>query len=198
MKLTAQQNERGFAPLIAIIAITVIAGGTIATTVAAQESIPGDTLYSVKEITDEIRVATQFSEEGKINTHLVIANEKTQELEKLEAQGASPEHIATAIKHLGKHHAIVEEHTARTHTHSKEHLPQNAHSQLQYHQDILNDVLIKAPEHTKEAIQHAIEASKHHGATPTPSHDTEVNNQNHSQVENPSVEHNTTPSPSAH
>ncbi len=198
MKLTVRQNERGFALLIAIIAISVIAGGTIVTTVAAQESIPGDTLYSVKEITDEIRVATQFSEEGRINTHLDIANEKTQELEKLEAQGASPEHIATAIKHLGKHHTIVEEHTAKTHTHPKEHLPENTHSQLQYHQDILNDVLTKAPEHTKEALQHALEESKHHNVTPTPSHDPGVDNLNHNQVENPSTEHTVTPSPSAH
>ena len=198
MKLTARQNERGFAPLIAIIAITVIAGGTIATTVAAQESIPGDTLYSVKEITDEIRVATQFSEEGKINTHLTIANEKTEELEKLEAQGASPEHIARAAKHLEKHHTRVEGHTAKTHTHSKEHLPQNAHSQLQYHQDVLNDVLTKVPEHAKEAIQHALEASKHHNVTPTPSHDPGVDNQTHNQAETPSAGHNTTPSPSPH
>ena len=167
MKKSAKfESQRGFMPILAIVLVAVIAGGSV-TTVAAQQSLPGDALYPVKEVTDNIRVATQLSEEGKTNVHLAIANEKAVEIEKLEAKGASPEHIAIAAKHLEQNHTKVENHTSSTHTHSKDHLPHDAQTQLQHHQEVLTNVLHKVPDHAKEAIQHTIDASTH--KTPTPS-----------------------------
>lgn len=88
-------NQQGVIPLVVIVAAGII-GSSGATVVVSQSSIPGEVLYPVKKVTENIRVATAFSNQDKAKVHLSIAEEKVKEIEKLEEKGATDEILEAA------------------------------------------------------------------------------------------------------
>src|SRR3989338_2493504 len=108
-KLNAQES-RQFAflglrlksmPIIATILIfaTILTGGGI-TAVQAQDALPGQTLYSVKMVTEKVQLA--FSgQEGDIKLHAKFASKRAGELEELISQtqeeGVEAVEIKTAL-----------------------------------------------------------------------------------------------------
>ncbi len=66
--------------------VTLMVGGAGATTVAAQSSLPGDSLYSIKLLVEDARVALTTEPQAQIDLHLELAQTRTQEMQQLSAQ----------------------------------------------------------------------------------------------------------------
>ncbi len=66
--------------------VTLMVGGAGATTVAAQSSLPGDGLYSIKLLVEDARVALTTEPQAQIDLHLELAQTRTQEMQQLSAQ----------------------------------------------------------------------------------------------------------------
>ncbi len=79
-------NQKGIIPLIVMIAVGAVSASGV-TVAVSQSSIPGDALYKVKQVTENVRVATAFSKKDKAKVHLAIAEEKVKEIEKLDEKG---------------------------------------------------------------------------------------------------------------
>lgn len=80
------KSQSGFIPLVALVIVGMVSASGV-TVVASQKSIPGDVLYPVKKVVENVKVATAFSEKDKAKVHLAIAEEKVKEIEKLEEVG---------------------------------------------------------------------------------------------------------------
>lgn len=91
-------SQQGIIPLV-VMAIVGVVGASGVTVAASQASIPGDVLYPVKKVTENLRVATAFSKEDKAKVHLAIAEEKVKEIEKLEERGKTDK-IEEAVQGL--------------------------------------------------------------------------------------------------
>lgn len=99
-------------PIPLIIALIVALGGGGAA-VASQNSLPGDTLYSVKILTEDIREAVTFNTKAKANLEIKFANERLAEIKKtFEKNGAEPKGLDVALsrfeKHITKANSIME------------------------------------------------------------------------------------------
>ncbi len=66
--------------------VTLMVGGAGATTVAAQSSLPGDGLYSIKLLVEDARVALTAEPQAQIELRLELAQTRTQEMQQLSAQ----------------------------------------------------------------------------------------------------------------
>src|SRR5687767_6325132 len=91
-------GQKGFIPLIILFATLAVGGGGAATVKASQSSLPGQPLYSIKELTEQARVAIALTPEAKSRVYLDIANTKLQEAEQMQSSGGSGEVIAQALE----------------------------------------------------------------------------------------------------
>ncbi len=153
--------QRGVIPLVVLTLLAVVGAGGAAT-VVSQGSIPGDILYPVKETTENVRVATAFSDESKAKVHLAIADEKLNEIEKLEARGKSADKIVAAAERLEKNQekAIKKLEKAQSEGKDVTTIVLRLQSNLERQQSVLAGVLEKVPEQAREAIQRAMENSQ--------------------------------------
>ncbi|HLF25768.1 MAG TPA: LamG-like jellyroll fold domain-containing protein [Anaerolineae bacterium] len=75
-------------PLVAIIvAFTLLFGGMTVVTVAAQSALPGDALYPVKTVVENVQIAIAPDNPHKAQLHLVLAQTRVNEIAALIAQG---------------------------------------------------------------------------------------------------------------
>lgn len=89
-------------PIILIIAV-VAAGGV---GVAAENSLPGDALHTIKvNVNEELRGALTFSAEGKANWEARRAERRLEEFEELSAKGRITADAAAQIKQNFEEHA---------------------------------------------------------------------------------------------
>lgn len=89
-------------PALIIALIVLLGGGGL--TFASQNSLPGDKLYPVKTLTEEVRTAMAFTPEAKKEVQLDIAKEKLDEVQALLAKkGVEPRGLDVAISSLEKH-----------------------------------------------------------------------------------------------
>src|SRR3989338_9104009 len=79
-----------------LIIATILTGGGV-TAVQAQNSLPGQTLYPVKMVTEKVQL-TFSGQEGDVKLHAKFAAERTEELGKLVAQISEPNVQAVEIK----------------------------------------------------------------------------------------------------
>ncbi len=70
-----------------IIAVVIILSGSTITVAAAQSSLPGDPLYSVKSWSEEVRLSLAFSTKTKLNLTLDYTNRRVDEIQSLLAGG---------------------------------------------------------------------------------------------------------------
>ncbi len=73
---------------IAVIVLVLITASSI-TVFAAQSSLPGDPLYTIKSISEDIRLSLTFSTEDKLDLTLDYANHRVDEIQGLVSQGKS-------------------------------------------------------------------------------------------------------------
>ena len=153
--------QRGVIPLV-VLALLAVVGAGGAATVVSRGSIPGDILYPVKETTENVRVATAFSDESKAKVHLAIADEKLNEIEKLEARGKSADKIIAATERLEKNQGKAIEKLEKAQSEGKDvsAIVARLQSNLERQQSVLARVLEKVPEQAKAAIQRAMENSQ--------------------------------------
>ena len=74
--------------VLAVVAALVLVFGGWTTAAAAQDSVPGDTLYPVKQTHERVLLLVVFSHGGKADLHARLAEARAVEATKLAAQGS--------------------------------------------------------------------------------------------------------------
>src|SRR3989344_8256453 len=70
---------------LSLVFVVLVGSGTV---YAAQGTVPGDVLYTVKvSVTEPVRAALAFSDEAKIEFHAEVAEERLEEAETLASEG---------------------------------------------------------------------------------------------------------------
>ena len=82
--------------------IVALSGGGV--TLASQGSIPGDTLYGIKTLTENTRLVLAITPEAKAKLATKLAAERVAEIQKiLAARGVEPKGLEIALSRLEKH-----------------------------------------------------------------------------------------------
>lgn len=145
-------KQAGFIPLVVLVVVSVISASGI-TVVASQGSIPGDTLYPVKGVVENAKVAAAFSERDKAKVHLAIAEEKVREIEKLEERGRTDKIPKTAQSLKGSQGKALElTQAARSHGQNVDELVSLLEAQRGKQQTALTKVSQKVPEQVRQAL----------------------------------------------
>ena len=146
-------------PIVAVIIVALLAGGGT-TAYAAQGSLPDDTLYPVKMVTEKARLVLAPSDVGKAGLHIAFAERRVWEMAEMGRRGRAEEvtRLVTALDyHLEQAKGLVEVigaegvgiYALRVR------LEQSATRQL----GILEDTLAEVPEQTKPMMAQALETS---------------------------------------
>ena len=85
MKIVSKQ--KGFAPIIVVLAIVLAGLGSVGTATAANNSKPGDPLFGLDTALEQIQVNLASSDVAKAEVRLKIARERLDELQELEIEG---------------------------------------------------------------------------------------------------------------
>lgn len=160
MKIT---SDKGFAHLLLVAVLAVVIAGGTATVAAADGAKPGDTLYSVDRGAESVRGAFAFGDKAKADFRLKQANERLEELQALQTEGATPQLIGEASEIYGE--AISEAANAlATAAQSGEGFDEAQAILIAQatgvHLDVLAKVLEQVPEQAKAAVEGAIEKSE--------------------------------------
>jgi hypothetical protein len=76
-----------FRALIAVLVLVILLVGSSATVFAAQNSLPGDPLYAIKSLSEDVRLGFAFNPESKLNLTLRYTNRRVEEISSLVANG---------------------------------------------------------------------------------------------------------------
>ena len=88
--------HRVLAPaLTAVICIIFVSAGTVA---ASSDAMPDEALYTVKKATEDVRLALAFSDTGKANLHVQLAETRSEEIVVMAAQGKTEEVVTLTDK----------------------------------------------------------------------------------------------------
>src|SRR3989338_3705719 len=178
-KLNAQESRK-FAflglklkPMPIIIPILIIAtiltGGGI-TAVQAQDSLPGQTLYSVKLVTEQVQLVFS-SDEGDVQLHAKFASKRAGELEELisqiQEQGVEAVEIKTALiedtaSKLKQEVELSEKGLAALAEKDKDvtELALKVEEATNNHLEVLAGLIAKVPAETQPAIEQAYRVSQ--------------------------------------
>lgn len=88
----------------------LVGGGSAAVSLAAEESLPGEPLYSLKSATEIVRLTLDPSAEGKAELQLVYATRRLDEMERMAGLGRTSRFQATAQRyadHLRQAEAFI-------------------------------------------------------------------------------------------
>lgn len=103
-------KQRGLAPLVILVVIAVIGVSGAATVAVSQDSVPGDGLYPVKELTENIRLATALNPENKASLQVALAAERVEEIKVMvETKGIDAQGLEVAQARLESHAAKAAE-----------------------------------------------------------------------------------------
>lgn len=76
-------REKGFAPIILLVILAVVGATGVGTTVAANNSTPGDPLFGLDKTIEEVEVRLASNDQSKARVKLEIVKERLEELDKL-------------------------------------------------------------------------------------------------------------------
>jgi hypothetical protein len=128
---------------------TLVVGGGVA--VAAADSLPGEALYPVKLVVEDVRLALASSPEAEAELAMELVQERTQEMEMLMAQGEEiPDDV---VARMQKHLSRAMNQAAWT---SEEEMPgllQRMATRLQEQEDELEQLKIRAQEQQQNKTQ---------------------------------------------
>ena len=129
---------------------------------ASQEALPGDILYPVKRAAEEVQLAFVWTAESEVAVHLTLAERRLWEVERLQERGGPGEHITQAAHQMARHQGVAVE--AFEEVQDSERRTEAIVGRLQENMERQQAVLERAgervPDQAKEAIAHAIEASR--------------------------------------
>ncbi len=155
------KSQQGFIPIAVLAVLAVVGVGGTGAAVASQGSVPGDGLYPVKTLTENVRLASSFGEENKTKTQLAIAEEKLNEIEKLQERGTD-ENIAEAADRYGSMISSAAQNVATAAQSGEgfdEALAALVTKATSIHLTVLAEVYEKVPDQAKPAIERAMQES---------------------------------------
>jgi hypothetical protein len=86
--------------LFIVILVLVLLGASSFTVFAAQSSLPGDPLYPIKSVSEDIRISLAFSTQAKLNLTMDYTNQRVREIQGLATQGKSlPDQTSERYQH---------------------------------------------------------------------------------------------------
>lgn len=159
-KPLSPRNQQGFIPLIILTVLTIAGVGGTGTIVASQVAVPGDRLYPVKTLTENIRLATSFGEDGQARTQLAIAEEKIREIEKLRESGDDGQRATEAAQRYSEMISSAAQNVASTIQSGQKFDPALAElvtKATSIHLTVLEEAYEKAPDQAKPSIEKAIQ-----------------------------------------
>jgi len=125
-----------------------LAGGTIG---ASASSLPGDTLYGVKQLTEQAQLSLAVTDASRAQLQLDQLARRLDEINRLLKQGRPvPAGVLEAVQResddLANHSQIL----------SSEDLTEKVLETLQHQQELLNSILASAPDGAKPALEKAL------------------------------------------
>lgn len=146
--------------IVGIIIATLLAGG--GTAFASQGSLPGDALYPVKLMTEDIQTAVTWNPGNKVELGAKFANRRLTEIQKLQQrlknknQEISPEMIEKAFEQAEKKLEKVQERIAQMEEGQQKDKALGAASKLEEalrtHEQILSDLAGEVPIEAEQAL----------------------------------------------
>jgi len=76
-----------FRALIAVLVVVILLAGSSATVFAAQNSLPGDPLYTIKSLSEDVRFTMAINPQTKLDLTLTYTNRRVEEISSLVANG---------------------------------------------------------------------------------------------------------------
>ncbi len=152
---------------LAALLLTFILVLSQATVAAANEAIPGDTLYPIKISIERLQLAVAMDNQSKAEALLMIAQHRIHEIVKLNATGRD-NHITptvTAYEKATRQATNAIENLAQEDASRAAALSAKANDDLSKNIAVLTALLEKVPEQSRSVIAHAISESKKDKAT---------------------------------
>jgi len=86
--------------LVVVILLLIFIGGSTFTVYAAQSSLPGEPLYTIKSLSEDIHLSMTFSTKAKLNLTLDYTNRRMSEIRNLVSRGKSlPDQTSVRYQH---------------------------------------------------------------------------------------------------
>jgi hypothetical protein len=76
-----------FRALIAVLVVVILLAGSSATVFAAQNSLPGEPLYAIKSLSEDVRLTMALNPQTKLDLTLTYTNRRAEEISSLVANG---------------------------------------------------------------------------------------------------------------
>ncbi|MSQ14400.1 MAG: hypothetical protein EXR50_00845 [Dehalococcoidia bacterium] len=162
-KRPARANIMPFAPMFhlrqmaaVLIAVAVLILAPASALIASANTLPGDALYSVKEVWEGVQLALAFDDDAKTDTYTRLALRRTEEIAELNRVGrpVPPEAINTLSQYTAAVISGLEDKTLSTT------VQQRFEELTQRQQDVLKAVAAGAPATAQQALQHALDVSR--------------------------------------
>lgn len=152
-------NRKKLMPIALILAL-LVGGGT---SFAAEQALPGDTLYPVKvNINEEVRSFVALKAESKAAWDVRRAERRLEEAEKLLSdRGLTDEERAKLEERIAKYSEKVEKRTQNMEAHIASQTLSNLEVTLETHEDILEKIKEKR-EDRREMVEHILEKVREH------------------------------------
>lgn len=158
---TAANNQTGSILIfMAVVVAALFAAGSLS--VAASKSAPGDALYSLGKAVDTARVTLAFGDTNKAAAHLDMAEKRLQQVQELETEGTTTEHLTEAIARA-EHHQVQAQaklEAAVQKGQDVEELARRLENIALRQQSVLRQAMSKAPDATREALQQALNSAQ--------------------------------------
>lgn len=139
---------------IGILLVTLLSLGS-GTVAAAQLAVPGDNLYKIKTLSEDVRLALAIPEKTKIAVHYQITEKKIREVEVLRQQQGKTEDIDVAIEKIAEHSKKLSAYVKNNKSSQTDKMKQNILKQ----QNKLQKLQVKTAQPKKVKDEHDIKES---------------------------------------
>lgn len=151
-----KKHKEGIASAIVLIALAL--AGTGGVVVASDQAAPGDTLYSIDQVAERVRLALATSSEARAEIEASRAQERIEEAMRLVEQNRE-RNIEEALERYREHveNANQRIDEARQQGRDVDAILERLAENYTRHQEVLSDVYDRVPENARGAVQRAIE-----------------------------------------
>ncbi|OGY09600.1 MAG: hypothetical protein A2700_01095 [Candidatus Blackburnbacteria bacterium RIFCSPHIGHO2_01_FULL_44_64] len=155
-------NSRGgFVPLLVLVVVAFAGIGGAGSVALAQRSLPGETFYKVKEITDQAKLALAFTPARKAKVYLKIADERLVEADRLQSKNADPSLVAETLNkyRFAQDKALELLGNPDNQTSETQEVVQQIKDQKEEKSRVINKVIDQLPQEKKDEVKRSIDES---------------------------------------